>query len=161
MKINRQWTACHKYVCNSVHHHKIQIIQPTKRKSFTSLLLDVYVWLNIFRAPLRPSSEAYNCTRSLWFYRWREVAGALLVVVWKTNSSLALQDPSGTNFACKSFVKVQSTDVGAIAVACKIFLHFARRSCVRKSATSFTLRSSVEVFGLPGLWSSFMVTRPS
>ena len=23
-----------------------------------------------------------NCTRNLWFYRWREAAGALLVVVW-------------------------------------------------------------------------------
>ena len=29
-----------------------------------------------------PSSGAYNCARSLWFYRWREAAGALLVVVW-------------------------------------------------------------------------------
>jgi hypothetical protein len=42
---------------------------------------DVYVWLNMFRAPLRPSSGAYNCTRSLWFYRWRVAVGALLVVV--------------------------------------------------------------------------------
>jgi hypothetical protein len=60
-----------------------QIIQPTRCNSFTSLLLDVYVWLNMFWASPRPSSEAYNCTRSLWFYRWREVAGALLVVVWQ------------------------------------------------------------------------------
>jgi len=48
----------------------MQINQPTRCNSFTSLLLDVYVWLNMFRAPLRPSSGAYNCTRSLWFYRW-------------------------------------------------------------------------------------------
>jgi hypothetical protein len=61
----------------------IQINQPTKCNSFTSLLLDVYVWLNMFRAPLRPSSGAYNCTRNLWFYRWSVVVGALLVVVWQ------------------------------------------------------------------------------
>jgi hypothetical protein len=65
-----------------VHHHTIQINQPTRCSSFTSLLLDVYVWLNMFRASSRPSSGAYNCNRSLWFYRWKEAAGALLVVVW-------------------------------------------------------------------------------
>jgi len=27
----------------------VQIIQPTRCNSFTSLLLDVYVWLNMFR----------------------------------------------------------------------------------------------------------------
>jgi len=32
-----------------VHHHMIQIIQPTRCNSFTSLLLDVHVWLNTFR----------------------------------------------------------------------------------------------------------------
>jgi len=61
----------------------IQINQPTRCNSFTSLLLDVYVWLNVYRAPLRPSSGAYNCTRSLWFYSWSVAAGALLVVVCK------------------------------------------------------------------------------
>jgi hypothetical protein len=45
--------------------YSIQINQPAKCNSFTSLLLDVYVWLNMFRALLRPSSGAYNCTRSL------------------------------------------------------------------------------------------------
>ena len=63
----------------------IQISQPTRCSNFTSLLLDVYVWLNMFRAPLRPSSEAYNCTMSLWFYRWSVAVGALLVVVWQDN----------------------------------------------------------------------------
>jgi hypothetical protein len=80
-------------VRNSMHHHEIQIIQPTRCNSFTSLLLDVYVWLNTFRASPRPLSGAYNCTRSLWFYRWKEGAGALLVVVWQvcqttTNNSI-------------------------------------------------------------------------
>ena len=68
---------------------QVQIIQPTRCNSFTSLLLDVYVWLNMFRASHRPSSGAYNCTRSLWFYRWREVVGALLVVVWQTMTNNA------------------------------------------------------------------------
>jgi len=45
-------------VCKSVRHHTIQVNQPTRCNSFTSLLLDVYVWLNIFRAPLRPPSGA-------------------------------------------------------------------------------------------------------
>jgi hypothetical protein len=62
----------------------IQINQPTRCNSFTSLLLDVYVWLNMFRAPRSPSSGAWNCTRSLWFYRWSLAVGALLVVVWLT-----------------------------------------------------------------------------
>jgi len=49
---------------------------------FTSLLVDVPMWLNLFRVSPRPSSGAYNCTRRLWFYLWKEMAGALLVVVW-------------------------------------------------------------------------------
>jgi len=61
-------------VRKSVHHHTIQINQPTRCNSFTGLLLDVYVWLNMFRASPRLSSEAYNCTSSIWFYRWREAA---------------------------------------------------------------------------------------
>jgi len=59
-----------------VHHHTNQINQPTRCISFTSLLLDVYVWLNMFRASPRPSSGAYNCNRNLWFYRWSVVDGA-------------------------------------------------------------------------------------
>ena len=48
---------------------------------FQSLLLDVYVWLNMFRASPRPSSGAYICINSLWFYRWCVAVAALLVVV--------------------------------------------------------------------------------
>jgi len=44
-----------------------QINEPTRCNSFTSLLLDVYVWLNMFLAPPCPSSGAYNCISSLWF----------------------------------------------------------------------------------------------
>jgi hypothetical protein len=36
----------------------IQINQPTKCKNFSSLLLDVYLQLNMFRASSRPSSGA-------------------------------------------------------------------------------------------------------
>jgi hypothetical protein len=59
----------------------IQINQPTRSNSFTSLFLEVYVWLNMFRVPLHPSSGANNRTSNLWFYRWRVAAAALLVVV--------------------------------------------------------------------------------
>jgi len=55
----------------------IQVNQPTRYNNFTSLLLDVYVWLNMFWAPLRPSSGACDCTRSLWFYRWSVVSHGL------------------------------------------------------------------------------------
>jgi len=45
-------------VCKSVHHHTIQINQPTRRSNFSSLLLDIYVQLNMFRASSRSSSGA-------------------------------------------------------------------------------------------------------
>ena len=64
-------------VRKSVHHHAIQINQ-IRYNSFTSLLLDVYVWLNMFRSPLRPSSGAYSCIWSLWFYRWSVVGGGVV-----------------------------------------------------------------------------------
>jgi hypothetical protein len=80
---------------NSVRLSRIQINQPTRCNSFTSLLLDVYVWLNMFRAPLRPSSGAYNCTRSLWFYRWsivgRGLAGYLCQTTTNNASAASLQ----------------------------------------------------------------------
>ena len=42
----------------SVHHHTIQINQPTRCNNLSSLLLDFYVQLNMFRASPRPSSGA-------------------------------------------------------------------------------------------------------
>jgi hypothetical protein len=74
-------------VCKSVHHHTIQINWPTRCKSFTSLLLDVYVWLNKFWALPCPSSGAYNRISSLWFYRWIVAIAASLVAVWQTTMS--------------------------------------------------------------------------
>jgi hypothetical protein len=76
-------------VRKSVLRHTIKIIQPTRCKSFTSLLPDDYIWLNMFRASSRPSSGAYNCTRSLWFYRSSLAVGALLVVVYQTTTKNA------------------------------------------------------------------------
>jgi hypothetical protein len=102
-------------VLKSVHHRTIQINQPTRCNSFTSLLFDVYVWLNMFRVPLRPSSGAYNCTRSLWFYRWRMAVGALLVVVWQaiarnpmcsvysTNTYMASVSPDFRGRSCRKW----------------------------------------------------------
>jgi hypothetical protein len=71
----------------SVHRYTIQINQQKRCNSFTSLLLEVYVWLNVFRAPLRPLSEAYARSSSLWFYRWRVAVVALSVVVWQTTTN--------------------------------------------------------------------------
>jgi hypothetical protein len=73
-------------LCNVI---QIRVIQPIRCNNFTSLLLDVYVWHNMFRASPRLLSGAYNCTRSLWFYRWREAVGALLVVVCQTTTNNA------------------------------------------------------------------------
>jgi hypothetical protein len=64
------------YVLEITTKYIIQINQPTRCKSFTSILLDVHVWLNMFWVSPRPSSGAYNCTRSLWFYIWKKTAPA-------------------------------------------------------------------------------------
>ena len=69
-------------VCKSLHHHTIQINQPTRCNNFSSLLLDVYVQLNMFRGcPHAHHQELNNCSSSLWFYRWSVVVAVLLVVV--------------------------------------------------------------------------------
>jgi hypothetical protein len=38
------------------HHHTIQINQPNRRNNFSSLLLEIYLQLNMFRASSLPSS---------------------------------------------------------------------------------------------------------
>ena len=69
-----------------------------------------------------------------------------------------MRDASVTNFYfLQLFVKIRNTNVGEMTVACDISSYVARLSTARQSATSFTLRSSVDVFGLPCLTSSFMV----
>jgi len=86
-------------VRKSVNHHTIQINQPTRCNSFTSLLLDVYVWLNMFRAPFRPSLGAYSSTSNLWFYRLRVAVVALLVVVWPDHSQTVKSEVAGAAHA--------------------------------------------------------------
>jgi hypothetical protein len=63
-------------------------------QQFTRLLLEVYVWLNMFRALPRPSSGAYNCISSLWFYRWSVAVAALLVVVYQTTTKCYRHAPT-------------------------------------------------------------------
>ena len=48
-----------------------------------------FVPLNMFRALPRPSSGAYNCISSLWFYHWSVAVAALLVVVCQTMTNNA------------------------------------------------------------------------
>jgi hypothetical protein len=52
----------------------------------------------MLRALPHPSSGAYNCISSLWFYRWSMLVAALLVVVWPagqttTNNSAKHVEP--------------------------------------------------------------------
>ena len=62
----------------------------------------------------------------------------------------------------------RAAEVGACAFSCKVFVpvtlesfsHVVRRSSSRASATSFTLLSSVDVLGIPGLGSLSTLTRP-
>jgi hypothetical protein len=57
-------------VCKSMHHHTIPIKQLTRCKHFSSLLLDVYVRLSMFRAFSRPSSGAQQLQLSSWWWAW-------------------------------------------------------------------------------------------
>jgi hypothetical protein len=50
-------------------------------QQFYKFIIWRFVSLNMFRAPPRPSSGAYNCINSLWFYPGALVVAALLVVV--------------------------------------------------------------------------------
>ena len=54
-------------------------------QQFHKFIIDVYVSLNMFQTPPCPSSGAYNCINSLWFYRWSVVVAVLLVVVCPVN----------------------------------------------------------------------------
>ena len=45
-------------VCKFVHHHTVQLNHPNRCNNFSSLLLEVYVQLNMFRASSRQSSGA-------------------------------------------------------------------------------------------------------
>jgi hypothetical protein len=54
----------------------------------------------MFRAVPHPSSGAYNCISSLWFYRWSVAVAALLVVVrQESKSTLRGDEPKLENFA--------------------------------------------------------------
>jgi hypothetical protein len=67
-------------VSKSVHHHTFQINQPTRCNNSSSLLLDVYIQLNMFRASSRPSSGAQQLQERPLVYRWSVVVAVLLVV---------------------------------------------------------------------------------
>jgi hypothetical protein len=46
-------------------------------QQFYKFITRSFVSLNMFRAPPRPSSEAYNCINSVWFLPWSVVVAAL------------------------------------------------------------------------------------
>jgi len=47
-----------------------------------------FVSFNMFRAPPRPSSGAYNCINSFWFYRW-SIGGSSVVSRGQTTTNNA------------------------------------------------------------------------
>jgi hypothetical protein len=109
----------------------IQINQPTKCSSFSSLLLDVYVQLNMFRAPLRPSSGAY-CTSSLWFYRWSVVVAVLLDVSGPTTTNSTATTTFQSSFFNTYFLSLNST--GSLLYVTSIGCHFLS-ACFRRVRT--------------------------
>ena len=116
-------------VGRSVHHYTIQINYPTTCNIFTSLLFDVYMSFNVFRAPPRPSSGAYNCINSLWFYRWNVVVAALLVVVWPENDQQRCyhQRSNGKTRGCyplRTMRPVYRTDVPLPSRCCILCIFF-------------------------------------
>jgi len=98
-------------ICNR-YDIKVQINQPTRCNSFTSLLLDVHMWLNTFWASPCPSSWVYNCARSLWFCHWKEVAGALLTMVWPV-----INRPDSDQQRCSHFLPMVQREAPS-AVVC-------------------------------------------
>jgi hypothetical protein len=97
-----------------IYVYLIPINQLTRCNNFTNLLLDLYVWLNMFRVLLRPSSGAYNCINSLWFYHWSVAVTALLVVVGQTDSSRQQYGVMITRYcSCSCFVLLKMGDSDA------------------------------------------------
>jgi len=64
------------------------------------ITLKVYVSRNMFRAPPRPSSGAYNCINRLWFHRW-SVDGSSVVggglAGWHNQSQTTTNNAVTTN----------------------------------------------------------------
>jgi hypothetical protein len=69
-------------VGKSVHHHTIQINEPTRCNSFTRLLLDVYVSLKCFGRLHAHHQELTTALTASGFTIGALVIAALLVVVW-------------------------------------------------------------------------------
>jgi hypothetical protein len=68
-------------VCKSVHHHTIQINQPTRCNNFSVYYLTFMYISTCFGRPHAHPQELNNCSSSLWFYFWSVVIAVLLVVV--------------------------------------------------------------------------------
>ena len=73
--------ACSFKVCKSVHHHTIQINQPTRCNDISSLLLTFIYSSACFGRRYAHYQELNNCSSNLWFCLRSVVIAVLLVVV--------------------------------------------------------------------------------
>jgi len=81
-------------------HYKPSVIVNFNSNKLTNQMRQFYKFItwrfvsfNMFRAPPRPSSGAYNCINSPCFYCWSVVVAALLVVVWPRLTTLLPPSP--------------------------------------------------------------------
>jgi hypothetical protein len=74
-------------VCKSMHHHTIQINQPTIATVSQVYYLTFMYSSTCFGHPHAYRQELNNSSSSLWFYHWSVVIAVLLVVVGPAGSN--------------------------------------------------------------------------
>jgi len=100
-------------------------------KQFSKFITWRYLWLSMFRASYRPSSETYNCTRSLCFcirYRLKDVV--LLVIVGQN----ILPNHDQQHYILQPAMYAKPEAVGA--VVCSWWWAVWRLKCVEPQITS-------------------------
>jgi hypothetical protein len=79
--ITREWTVFG--VSKSVHHPSYDSNKLTnKMQQFHKFITWRFGMAQHVSGAPRPSSGAYNCINSFWFYRWSVTVAALFFVVW-------------------------------------------------------------------------------
>jgi len=94
-----------------VHHHAVQINQPTRCNSYTSLLLEGLRVVQHVSGASTPIIRNLNCINSLWFHRW-SVGGSSVVGGGLTGYEPARPPP--TNAATTNTPTVKPEAVNAV-----------------------------------------------